>query len=135
MFASNQVLQASGTFGQLADALGFALKLKGIKEKENLAFQVTEDGRFCIGRIYGAPVKGWTAFFPGWGVESVAGEIADYLAGQPHEAYDQEDGGYIKTGFLMFAIPEYVNRECEMGIANPSFGIVEFRQFPLFYSM
>lgn len=139
MFSSNQILQVSGTFSQLLEALKFALALEGVSDTDHMAYQITEDGRYCIGRLYNKPVEGWTEFTmngtPDFNIVSVSNIIMNFLANQPHEPYDQDDGGYLKTGFLMKAIPESVNQTEYNGIKNPSYGIVEFSQFACFYSL
>ena len=48
MFSSNQILQISGTFEQLKECLEFALKMYGLHTND-LTFQLTKNGKFCIG--------------------------------------------------------------------------------------
>lgn len=59
IFSSNQVLEISGSFGQLQVALEFALKMSG---NSKCVYQITEDGRYRIGKVYDKPKEGWNEF-------------------------------------------------------------------------
>ena len=60
MFSSNQVLEISGSLDQLETAIDFAMAYSGQKEcftrrdrPAKCVYQITEDGRYCIGWNYG----------------------------------------------------------------------------------
>lgn len=145
MFASNQVLEISGSFNQLEAALRFALDYSGesknMREEEyqrgcRLTFQVTEDGRYCIGWFYkekpGEKLPdGWQEYPFRFSVLIVAKIIEQHL-NQFDAERDIWDGGYEK-GFLMKAIPESMSEETA-GIKEPFYGIVSFAPYTCFYS-
>lgn len=135
MFSSNQILDISGTFEQLEAALELALKIHGTNpDKDHLVWQATDDGRFVIGRIYNDKEEGWNEFQIDFTTEFAAKAIAKHVMSIPHEPYDQDDGGFVKTGFRMKAFPETVLDKVRNGVKSPSYAIVEFSQYALFYS-
>ena len=69
MFSSNQVLEISGSLDQLETAIDFAMAYSGQKEcftrrdrPAKCVYQITEDGRYCIGWNYGGVEDGWTKY-------------------------------------------------------------------------
>lgn len=132
MFSSNQVLEVSGSFGQLKSALEFALNMCGVSKESKCVYQITDDGRYCIGRIYDEPRKGWTEFQFDFDTGIVSQIITQFLSKQNLDYEDEGDGGYNK-GFIMTSIPESMGDEYK-GIKSPFYGIVEFRPFVCFYS-
>lgn len=134
MFSSNQVLEVSGTFDQLAHALCFAINYCEENEKD-LVFQTTEDGKYCIGwKPESGPAKGWQDFQFDYDSGIVAKIIIQFLQKQkykesPYEYFD----GSTNEGFIMKNIPETFSDEYE-GIKNPFYGIISFETFTNFYS-
>lgn len=130
MMSSNQIFEISGDFNQLRSALDFAINYSRVNEKD-LCFQITNDGKFCIG--WGNK-KGWERFQFGYDLEIVSKIIVKHLENQkyersPYEYYD----GETNEGFLMKVIPEVFSDKYE-GIKNPFYGIVSFQPFTNFYS-
>ena len=134
MFSSNQKLEISGEFDQLRVALDFAIDYYETQEKD-LVFQITEDGKYCIGwKPEEGPTKDWENFQFDYDSEIVAKIIIQFLKKQkckdsPYEYFD----GSTDEGFLMKNIPETFSDEYE-GIKNPFYGIVSFETFTSFYS-
>lgn len=134
MFSSNQILEISGEFNQLRGALDFAINYYVTQEKD-LVFQITEDGKYCIGwKPESDTIKGWQNFQFDYDSEIVAKIIIQFLKKQKYERspYEYFDG-CTGEGFLMKVIPETFADE-EKGIKNPFYGIVSFETFTNFYS-
>lgn len=121
IFSSNQVLEISSSFAQLQTALEFALKMSG---DSKFVYQVTEDGRYRIWKLYDKPKYGWNKFQFDFDTNIVSQIIIQFLSKQNINYEDDGDGGYNK-GFIMKAISEYV---------DDGYGIVEFKPFVCFYS-
>ena len=144
IFSSNQVLQISGDFDQLKNALDFALKYSGenknmlpeeIKRGCRLTYQITKNNKYCIGWAFlNRPNEklpnGWSEYPFKFDVEIVSKIIIQYLNDFPIEK-DIWDGGY-KKGFLMKVIPETFSDADD--IKNAFYGIVSFEPFTCFYS-
>ena len=128
--SSNQIFEISGDFSQLRQALDFAINYSEEYENE-LCFQITDDGKFCIG--WGNQ-EGWEKFQFGYDLEIVSKIIIKHLENQKYERspYDNFDGT-TNEGFLMKVIPELFSDEYE-GIKNPFYGIVSFQTFTNFHS-
>lgn len=141
MFSSNQILEISGdlSYGDdLYNALEFALKASDsinsftrIENPGKCVYQVTDDGRYCIGWAYESVKDGWSEFQFDFDLSIISQIISKHLGKQEVEK-DIWDGGYNK-GFIMKAIPESLGSEYN-GIKNPFYGIVEFRPYTCFYS-
>lgn len=135
MFSSNQVLEVSGDLehrDDLQNALEFALKASGHnKPKSNIVYQITEDGRYCLGWAFLDIPDGWHEYPFEFDVEITAKIIAKHLNKQSIR-YSGYDGSHNK-GFLMKVIEESMASE-DGGIKNPFYGIVEFSPFTCFYS-
>ena len=145
MFSSNQILEVSGCLshsGELCSALEFALKfsddLSSFKNETKAdircVYQITQDGRYCIGKAYGKPKDGWNEYQFDFDVSIISQIIVQFLKKQSIKAPcpDYGDGAYAE-GFIMKAIPESMADESN-GIKNPFYGIVEFRPYACFYS-
>lgn len=141
MFSSNQILEVSGCLNhsnELYNALEFALKASGNlssftrnDEPSKCVYQITEDGRYCIGWALDGVTKGWSEFPFDFDLNIISQIIAKHLEKQEVKR-DIWDGGYDK-GFLMKAIEEYMSDE-HNGIKKPFYGIVEFSPYTCFYS-
>lgn len=143
MFSSNQLLEISGCLdhkNELLSALEFALKfsddLSSFKNETKAdircVYQITQDGRYCIGKAYGKPKDGWNEYQFDFDISIISQIIVQFLKKQNAPCSDYGDGAYAK-GFIMRAIPESMADEKD-GIKNPFYGIVEFRPYPCFYS-
>lgn len=142
MFSSNQILKVSGCLshsGELYNALEFALKASDdlssfnnvTKADIRCVYQVTNDGRYCIGKSYGKPKDGWSEYPFDFDLSIISQIIIKHLEKQNIER-DIWDGSYAK-GFIMQAIPESMSDEYN-GIKNPWYCIVEFSPYTCFYS-
>lgn len=142
MFSSNQILEVSGCIdheGELYSALEFALKFSDDllsfqnKTKANVkcVYQITEDGRYCIGKAYNKPENGWNEFPFDFDLDIISRIIVKHLEKQATQ-HGRWDGSYTK-GFVMRVIPESFDDE-ENGIKSPDYGIVEFAPYTCFYS-
>ena len=143
MFSSNQILEVSGSLsgqGELESALEFALKYSGESknmEKEEidrgckLLYQITEDGKYCIGWGYKDIPNGWHEYPFRFDIDIVSKIIRQHLEDFPI-VRDEWDGSY-KKGFIMKCIDESMGEE-KAGIKSPFYGIVYFKPFTCFYS-
>ena len=142
MFSSNQILEVSGCLShnnELHNALEFALKTSGNlsgftrnDKPSKCVYQITEDGRYCIGwNCHDHIANGWNEFQFDFDLSIIAQIIAKHLEKQ-EVSRDMWDGSYSK-GFIMRAIPEWLGGE-HNGIKNPFYGIVEFSPYTCFYS-
>jgi hypothetical protein len=132
MFSSNQKLEISGEYDQLKSALEFAIKLDGT-DFDELCYQTTEDGKFCIGWFSGNVLAlGWKRFQFDFDIEIVSRIIIQFLSKQKQKDMSGFDGD-TENGFVMRAIPETFSN-LDNGIQNPFYGIVSFKPFICFYS-
>lgn len=142
MFSSNQILKISGCLthsDDLYNALEFALKATGdltsfthiTKADVKCVFQITEDGKYCIGKAYGKPETGWNEFPFEFDLNIIAQIITKHLLKQEIK-YGGWDGSYEK-GFVMTAIEKSFANEKD-GIKTPFYGIVKFEPFTCFYA-
>ena len=106
MFSSNQKLEVSGCLShkdELYTALEFALKISGnlsafnnvTKADIRCVYQITNDGRYCIGKSYGKPEDGWNEFPFDFDLSIISQIIIKHLNKQ-HINYSGYDGGYEK---------------------------------------
>jgi len=130
MFSSNQEFIISGELDMLESALKFAMELYE-PGGSTLCFQITGDGRFCIGR---GCEPGWSKFQFDFDYHIVAEVIKQHLNKLPkgESIYDYADGS-VYPGFIMKAISETFADE-ENGIKNPFWGILSIEPFECFYS-
>lgn len=141
MFSSNQIFEISGEMSQLEAALDFALsysdnaKIMRAEERERgckLLYQITKDGRFCIGWGFVSVPEGWQEY--PFDIEvSILAQIISLHLKKIHEAenkskYKMGDGTTL-TGFLM----KHISSNSE-GIITPLYGIVSFESFYNFYA-
>ena len=130
MFSSEQKFEVSGEISQLEDTIKFAIEMHGIG-KSGICFQITEDGRFCLGW---GNAEGWNKLPFDFDAHIVAEIVKQHLAKQEYDdsAYSYYDGA-IERGFLMKVIP----CNCENywnGIKEPFYGIVSIEPFVNFYA-
>ena len=142
MLSSNQILAVSGTLDSddLKKCLEFALRYSGYdKELEKqecdrcciLVYQITEDGKYCIGWGFETPPKGWNEYPFSFDIDTVSKISYQHLETYPVEK-DTWDGSYVK-GFYMKCIDEYMGNE-DKGIINPFYGIVYFEPYTCYFS-
>lgn len=143
MFSSNQVLEISGSLShsnELEAALEFALKYSGedknMSQEEidrgcKLVYQITEDGKYCIGWGFEDVPKGWLEYPFKFDIAIVSMVIRKHLEAFPIER-EIFDGAYTK-GFIMKCIDESLASEND-GIKSPFYGIVYFKPYTCFYS-
>ena len=141
MFSSNQVLEFSGCLchrGELYNALEFALKASGkldcftrTDRPAKCVYQITEDGRYCIGWVFDGVKEGWNEFPFDFNLNIISQIIKKHLEKQ--EVIRDMWGGSYDKGFIMKVIPESLSMECN-GIKEPFYGIVEFSPYTCFYS-
>jgi len=143
MFSSNQILEVSGSLShelELENALNFALKCSGnsknMEQKEidrgcKLLYQITEDGKYCIGWGFAEVPNGWNEYPFKFDIDIVGKIIRQHLENFPL-VRGGGDGTYTK-GFLMKRVEESMLHE-KNGIKNPFYGIVYFVPYSCFYS-
>lgn len=143
MFSSNQILDVSGNLShsnELESALEFALKYsehdKNLSQEEidrgcKLVYQITEDGKYCIGWGFETVPNGWFEYPFKFDIAIVSSIIRQHLESFPIEK-DIGDGSYSK-GFIMKCIDESLASESD-GIKSPFYGIVYFKPYTCFYS-
>lgn len=143
MFSSNQVLEISGSLhhrNELESALEFALKYSG--EEKNmtqeeidrgckLLYQITEDGKYCIGWGFKDVPQGWLEYPFKFDIDIVSRIICQHLETQVVKR-DIWCDTYDK-GFIMKCIDECMAPE-DNGIKSPFYGIVYFEPYTCFYS-
>lgn len=131
MFSSEQIFEVSGDFDQLELAIKFAMDMHDWKGDKQYYFQITEDGKYCIGW---SDENGWKPFPFDFDVHIVSEIVKQHL--RKHRTkdsnYEWADGS-TDDGFLMKAIPETFSSE-ENGIKNPFYGIVSIEYFENFYA-
>lgn len=141
MFSDNQVLKISGNLDSktIENALRFALELTDdltsfthpTKADVKCVYQITDDGRYCIGKAYNKPENGWKEFSGfDFDLSIISAIICQHLSKQEFN-YGNLDGSYEK-GFVMKAIPISMGSE-DNGIKSPFYGIVEFEPYVCFY--
>lgn len=135
MFSSNQILEVSGSLDQIETALKFALEfsgyMKNLTQSEydrgcRLVFQVTEDGKYCIGWGFKDVPNGWTEYQFRPDISIISAIIKQRMEDAPIKD-DGWDGSY-HHGFIMKKI-DYNTP----GVENEHYGIVYFEPFTTFY--
>ena len=130
MFSSEQIFQVSGDFSQLELAIKFAMDMYGGKANKQYYFQITEDGRYCIGW---SDEEGWTPFPFEFDAHIVSEIVKQHLKKyrSAESKYDWADGS-TSDGFLMKNI-EGSAMDID-GIKNQFYGIVSIEYFENFYA-
>ena len=136
MFSSNQILDISGSLDQITSALNFAMAYSGelnhfsdAEQKRGckIVFQITEDGKYCIGWGFEEVPSGWTEYQFKPDSKIISAIIEQRLK----EASTQEDGldGSYERGFRMRNIDHNTP-----GVENSFYGIVYFEPYTCFYA-
>lgn len=130
MFSSEQKFEVSGDISQLEATIKFAIEMYELG-KSSICFQITEDGRFCLGW---GDTEGWEKFPFDYDPHIIAEIVKQHLAKQEYDnsAYSYYDG-CIENGFLMKAIPSLFSDVYE-NIKKPFYGIVSIEPFVNFYA-
>ena len=135
MFSSNQILEVSGSLfnrNELEEALEFALKYSGVNRGgDKLLYQITEDGKYCIGWWADYVPDGWLEYPFRFDINIVSQIIRQHLESFPIQRW-LCDGSYEK-GFIMKCIDEWMGAEKDE-IKNPFYGIIYFKPYTCFYS-
>ena len=135
MFSSNQILDITGSLDQITSALNFAMAYSGqlshfsdAEQKRGckIVFQITKDGKYCIGWGFEEVPDGWTEYQFKPDIHIISAIIEQRLMGDPC----QEDGldGSYERGFRMHNI-DYNTA----GVENSFYGIVYFEPYTCFY--
>lgn len=143
MFSSNQILTISGALNsnELEIALEFALTYSGdyknMTQEEidrgcKLVYQITKDGKYCIGWGFETVPKGWSEYSFKFDIATVSSTIRQYLENFPINKKFLGSGLYEK-GFIMKTIETCFNDEA-YGIKSPFYCIVYFESFSCFYA-
>ena len=132
MFSSNQIFEISGSLEQLEDAIRFALKHYGTPNEKGLFYQITEDGKYCLGLSCEENWKEFPFDFNPHIVSEIIEQHIEKIMDNMTSDYEFADGG-TSRGFLMKAIPETFSYEYQ-GIKKPFYGIVSIEPFENFYS-
>ena len=135
MFSSNQVLSVSGELDiqYIKHCLSFAFQLAGYdyhSHKSTCTWQITDDGRYCIGWASVHIPKGWNAYEFEFDIDKVSEIILNHMrVVDPYKA----NNCAACSGFVMDVIPETL-AETENGIIKPFYGVVSFKPYLCEYS-
>ena len=134
MFSSNQVLSVSGELDikYIKHCLSFALQLAGYDYNSPTSictWQITEDGRYCIGWASGSIPNGWNSYPFDFDIDIISNIILEHL--KNNDLY--HDSCAECSGFYMNVIPETL-AEKEDGIIKPFYGLVSFTPYLCVYS-
>ncbi|MCI8345866.1 MAG: hypothetical protein HFJ42_08005 [Clostridia bacterium] len=140
IFSSNQIFEVSGNLslsGELETALEFALKYSGndknmlqseIDRGCKLVYQITENGKYCIGWGFENVPSGWIEYPFKFTIEKVSKIIMKHLEKFPIKTNSIWVGGSYDKGFLM---------KCNVSgseVENPFYCIVSFEPYTCFYA-
>lgn len=129
MFSSDQIFKVSGDMDQLEMAIKFAISMYN-KGKNDITYQITKDGKYCLGWYTN---ENWKNFPFDFDPHIVAEIVKQHLKKQECEdPYSWSDGSSEK-GFLMKVIPQIFSSE-DNGIKEPFYGIVSIEPFMNFYA-
>ena len=132
MFSSNQEFKISGDLDQLEEALRFAIKYYGAGSGKDIFYQITSDGKYCLGWH---ETKNWIKYPFDFDIHIVSEIIKQHLlklsVGQP-TLYDDYDGS-TEQGFIMKNITETF-LDNEDNIVDPFYGIISIEPYECFYS-
>lgn len=135
MFSSNQILDITGSLDQITSALNFAMAYSGelshfsdAEQKRGckIVFQITKDGKYCIGWGFEEVPDGWTEYQFKPDSKIISAIIEQRLKEIPIEE-DDLDGSY-ERGFRMRQIDVH-SEDAE----NRFFGIISFEPYTCFY--
>ena len=135
MFSSNQVLSVSGELDikYIKHCLSFVLQLAGYDYNNSTSictWQITEDGRYCIGWASGSIPNGWNAYDFAFDIDKISEIIYNHMSTvDPYKA----NNCATCSGFVMNIIPETL-AEQENGIVKPFYGLISFMPYLCVYS-
>lgn len=140
MFSSNQILDITGSLDQLESALKFAMDYSGhsrhftqseIDRGCKTVFQITEDGKYCIGWGFGDVPEGWTEYQFKPDITIISAILRQRLETAPIE--DEGYDGTYEHGFRMKSVPDFQYHELSKAIKNLSYCIIYIEPFSVFY--
>jgi len=129
MFSSEQVFEVSGTMDQLEPTIKFAIDMHGIG-KSGISYQVTKDGKYCLGWGDDEEWKKYPFDFDAHIVSEIVKQHLNKI--DCEDPYEWADGTSEK-GFLMKVIPGTFSDE-KNGIKKPFYGIVSIEPYINFYA-
>lgn len=109
MFSSNQILEISGSLDQLEAAIDFAVMYSGQKKcftrrdrPAKCVYQITNDGRYCIGWNFGKAKDGWMEYPFDYDAKIISQIVRQYIekADKPLNKFKGYDGS-SSIGFLL----------------------------------
>ena len=135
MFSSNQVLSVSGELDikYIKHCLSFALQLAGYDYDNSTSiftWQITKDGRYCIGWASGSIPNGWNTYNFEFDIDKISEIILNHM--KKTDSYKANNCAAC-SGFVMDVIPETL-AEQENGIIKPFYGLVSFVPYLCIYS-
>lgn len=142
MFSSNQVLEISGSLDQLEAAIEFAMMYSGQKRyftrKDNPAkcvYQVTDDGRYCIGWNFNGTKNGWTEYQFDYDVNIISRIVRQYIekSEKPVNEFGDYDG-ISEVGFLLQEGPGGKTYDERSRVKENFYCIVNIRPFWCYYA-
>lgn len=142
MFSSNQVFEISGSLDQLEAAIDFAMAYSGEKgcftrseKPAKCVYQITADGRYCIGWNFGEVEGGWTEYPFDYDAKIIAQIVCQHIAKaeKPFNEFDGYDGS-SKVGFLLQEGPGGKTQKERGCVKNAFFCIVNIRPFWCYYA-
>lgn len=142
MFSSNQVLEISGSLDQLEVAIEFAVTYSGQKEcftrrdrPAKCVYQVTDDGRYCIGWSFNRTEDGWTEYPFDYDAKIISQIVCQHInkAKKPFNEFDGYDGT-SKVGFLLQEGTGGKTCEERSRVKNGFYCIVNIRPFWCYYA-
>ena len=110
--------------------LMFAMHMNGVPR--NPSFQITEDGKYCIGWLSDEK-KGWHPLPFDFDAHIMAEIVKQHLKKQDIEDPYEDWDGSSEKGFLMKVIDRTFADE-EDGIKNPFYGIVSIEPYYIYYA-
>lgn len=132
MFSSEQIFEVSGDMDQLEKTIDFAVSMHGLPASKTLSYQITKDGKYCLGWY---DENGWKKLPFEYDAHIIAEIVKQHLNKQDCEnpyssnLYD----GSSEKGFLMKVIDNTFSDE-ENGIKHPFYGIVSIEPFYNYYA-
>jgi hypothetical protein len=133
MFSSNQIIRISGPLDgeDLHKALTYVLQTyyDGKVDTERLSYQVTEDGKFCIGWT---ETEDWKRFQFNFSMKNISTTVESYLKNKGK--FDEPNiDGCMEKGFLIENIDSCMSEEMD-GIKSPFYGIVKISPYTVLYA-
>lgn len=143
MLSSNQVLEISGSMDQLEAAIEFAMTYSGEKEcftrrdsPAKCVYQVTDDGRYCIGwNPHARTREGWIEYPFDYDAKIISQIVRQHIekAEKPFNKFGGYDG-ISAVGFLLQEGPGGKTYDERSRIKENFYCIVNIRPFWCYYA-